>query len=120
MRKNIFYFDYFKKFRLALHYKKNEIDIGYSGLKLFMIFKNINFTLFIYNIRVKGLLNKRLNCHKKSFTFSFLLPLSNSTKVIKDKNKDKEKTSKDMSKQTKGQLSVDTRQVQEGSKSGIK
>ena len=60
------------------------MDIGYSGLKLFMIFKNINFTLFIYNIRVKGLLNKRLNCHKKSFTFSFLLPLSNSTKVNKD------------------------------------
>ena len=103
---------------MALHYKKNEIDIGYSGLKLFMIFKNINFTLLIYNIRVKGLLNKRLNCHKKSFTFSFLLPLSNSTKVNKDK--DKEKTSKDMSKQVKGQLSVDIRQVQEGSKLGIK
>ena len=50
------------------------MDIGYSGLKLIMIFKNIKFTLFIYNIRVKGLLNKRLNCHKKSFTFSFLLP----------------------------------------------
>ena len=82
--------------------------------------KNIKFTLFIYNIRVKGLLNKRLNCHKKSFTFSFLLPLSNSTKVNKDKGKDKEKTSKDMSKQTKGQLSVDIRQVQEGSKLGIK
>ena len=86
--------------------------------------KNIKFTLFIYNIRVKGLLNKRLNCHIKSFTFSFLLPC---TTFQLDKgeqrtflDKDKEKISKDMSKQIKGQLSVDIRQVQEGSKSGIK
>ena len=100
------------------------MDIGYSGLKLFMIFKNINFTLFIYKIREKGLLNKRLNCHIKSFTFSFLLPC---TTFQLDKgeqrsflDKDKEKISKDMSKQTKGQFSVDTRQVQEGSRSGIK
>ena len=66
----------------------------------------------------------RQNCHKKSFTFPFL---STCTTFQFDKGEqrsfldnDKEKTSKDMSKQTKGQLSVDTRQVQEGSKSGIK
>ena len=61
----------------------------------------------------------RQNCHKKSFTFPFLLPC---TTFQFDKGDQRQRQREDFQRHVKGkgQLSVDIRQVQEGSKSGIK